>query len=375
MGQVSIGNNPFQPGAGTSPPVLAGRDAELEFVERLLGALEQGRRPSQGLLFFGPRGNGKTSLLDRVASTAESRGLRAEELAVSAFDSRASLIRRLQEKAGLTGTRFQDVSVAGVGVAVAPGSPSEDATDLLTRWIGSSASPLAILLDEAQTVPTETGRLFFNAVQSAARRQLPFALFAAGTPDAPRRLREAGTFTERMFQQVPVGRLERDATIRALRTPASDAGRPFSEDAVRCLAAESQDYPYFIQLLGSAAWDAADDAEVDGITRASARNGIANARPHIERFYSQRFQEARSQGVHGALAPLAALVSRHGGRLDNVQLDRFLAEAAGEAGEAEVLHTLTDLGVLWETSPAGWEMGIPSFAEFLLAHHGSETRA
>lgn len=374
MDPASRQPNPFQPGAGARPPLLAGRDAEQALADERLALLETGRRPSQGILFFGPRGNGKTSLLDEIADHARQRGIRAEDLGVSSFENREVLIRRLQEKAGLTGARLRNVQFAGAGVAVQPGPPSGDAAELLAGWIADDDTPLVLILDEVHAVPAATGRIFFNAVQAAIRQELPFLLLAAGTPDAPRRLREAGTFTERMFRQAPVGRLQRDATVRALTEPAAEAGMPLADDAAAYLAAQSQDYPYFVQVLGSAAWEKAAQAEADEITVASAHAGTASVRSDLERFYAARLHEARGRGVHRALRPLATLIAERGGRLDNADLDRFLAEASKATGEGELLAVLTDLGVLWETPPAGWEMGIPSFADFLLRQRPVDNR-
>lgn len=374
MDPASRQPNPFQPGAGARPPLLAGRDAEQALADERLALLETGRRPSQGILFFGPRGNGKTSLLDEIADHARQRGIRAEDLGVSSFENREVLIRRLQEKAGLTGARLRNVQFAGAGVAVQPGPPSGDAAELLAGWIADDDAPLVLILDEVHAVPAATGRIFFNAVQAAIRQELPFLLLAAGTPDAPRRLREAGTFTERMFRQAPVGRLQRDATVRALTEPAAEAGMPLADDAAAYLAAQSQDYPYFVQVLGSAAWEKAAQAEADEITVASAHAGTASVRSDLERFYAARLHEARGRGVHRALRPLAALIAERGGRLDNADLDQFLAEASKATGEGELLAVLTDLGVLWETPPAGWEMGIPSFADFLLRQRPVDNR-
>lgn len=366
--------NPFQPGAGARPPLLAGRDAELALADERLALLAAGRRPSQGVLFFGPRGNGKTSLLDEIADSARRRGFRAEDLAVSSFENREVLIGRLQEKAGLTGARLQNVHLAGSGVAIQPGPPPEDAAELLARWIAAADTPLVITLDEVHAVPAASGRIFFNAAQAAIRRELPLLLLAAGTPDAPRRLREAGTFTERMFRPSPVGRLERAASVRALTEPAAKAGMPLADDAAAYLASHSQDYPYFIQVFGSAAWEKAERAGDHEINLQSASAGAVSIRPELELFYGARLQEARGRGVHSALRPLATLIARSGERLDAADLDAFLADASGTFGEAELLVALTDLGVLWETRPGGWEMGIPSFGDFVLRQPAARKR-
>ena len=366
MTEVRGPMNPFQPGAGARPPLLAGRAAELALAGELLASLESGQRPPQGLLLCGPRGNGKTVLLSQIAEEARGRGLRVEELSGGAYRDPEALGRELRERTGLAGTRITGVQAAGIGVSTQPGEPERNATRLFAHWIGQASAPLVILLDEAHAVEPDAGRLFFDAVQSATRADLPFLLLAAGTPDAPRRLRLAGTFTERALARVPVGRIGRSEAVRALGEPARGAGLPMDSDAAALLARESQGYPYFIQLLGSAAWRAAESASAPGIGIESAQQGIEAARPVIQRFYAERFAEARERSVHRALGPLAALVRQRGGRLNDDDLDEFAAKAPVPVGETVLLDILSDLGVLWEAEPSVWEMGIPSFADHIL---------
>lgn len=340
----------------------------MALADGLLESLARGRVPPRGLLFFGPRGNGKTAVLDRVAERALRLGMRAESLSAAAFRNPDALRLELQENAGLIGARLKGATAAGFGISAEPSPPTRNAAKLLAAWIGQTRTPLVVLLDEAQSIEPDAGRIFFEAVQEATRHSLPFLLLAAGTPDAPRRLRSAGTFTERALQRVPVGRLTRADTLLAFSEPASEAGLPMRRETALFLAGESQDYPYFVQLLGSAAWDAVDEAD-DEIGLDAAERGAASVRPQIERFYTERFDEARERAVHRTLAPLAVLVSERGGQITDAELDGFLEGASREHGESELLHALTDLGVLWKTRPAHWEMGIPTFATFVLEHH------
>ena len=378
MGRRSVPENPFRPGAGALPPVVAGRSRELALGGALLDQLERGGAPSRGLLFFGPRGNGKTTLLARLGEEARRRGLTAERLPAAVVAEERRLIRRLQERSGLLQGRITGAQAAGFGISTEPAPATEDVEELLLAWIRASPRPLVILLDEAHTVAPETGRLFFDALQEATARSLPFVLVAAGTPDAPRRLRECGTFTERALERVPVGRLERTASVEALAEPMKHAGVPFQEDAVALLAAESQDYPYFVQLLGRAAWDAAG-AGAAGITPEAALRAVSTARPEMERFYAERYAEARGRGIAAALVPIAELFLARGGRVREAELQARLATltqaASAEDGPRHLLDTLSDLGVVWETPPSGWEMGIPSFADFVISRYGDGSSA
>src|SRR5437762_2466206 len=74
--------NPYTPGAGSRPPELAGRDAEIQAFRILLRRVRTGR-PEKSLLITGLRGVGKTVLLGTFRDLAESEGLRTAEAEVT----------------------------------------------------------------------------------------------------------------------------------------------------------------------------------------------------------------------------------------------------------------------------------------------------
>ena len=83
-----------------------------------------------------------------------------------------------------------------------------------------------------------------------------------------------------------------------------------------------------------------------------------------------RFEEAWEHEIVAALAPLADRMVRRDGRLGDHELRELLGEIAGLESvpfdPASLLVTLRDLGVVWETASGVWEMGIPSFADYIL---------
>ena len=371
--------NPFRPGAGQMPPYLAGREAELALADKWLRQLTGGTAPAQGILFYGPRGNGKTVLLEHIAARARDLGLRAEDLPPAALRDEGQLIRSLRQRARLTGGRLTGVQLGPVGATAERAEPSAEASDLFEAWIRADSAPLVVVVDEAHTVEPAVGRDFFDAVQKANRAGLPFFLIAAGTPDAPRKIRHAGTFAERVFKRLPIGRLDRAAAAQALVKPAEADGRTIAGNALELLVGESQAYPFFIQLLGSAAWEAADGAGESIISLQAAEQAVTAVRIDVERFYMDRFDEARERRVTQALRPLAQLVVRHGGRLGDEEFEALLEEIAARESvpfdPASLLVTLRDLGVVWEVAPDVWEMGIPSFADHILGRSAGTGQA
>ena len=362
--------NPFQPGRGVLPPLLAGRDSELAAADERLDRMEAGRSPAEDLLFCGPRGNGKTALLLEIERRARERGMRVETLPTPALSGVDRLVRELQEHTGGRQGRFTGVQVAGFGATATPDEPTENIMRLLVSWSNATPDrPLVIVLDEVQSLAPEVAPAFFDGVQQAKPRAAPFLVLAAGTPDAPRRLRQAATYNERGFAQVPVGRLARSETKAALAEPAKAAGRPIAEDAAALLAEQSQDYPYFVQLLGSAAWKAADRAGAPDIPLSLARRGAAEAVAPIERFYEGRYEEAESRRIEPVLKPLALLFAEHGGEVPASALKSLLRPLAERDSvpfdDLGLRQELTDLGVVWSVRPGTWELGIPSFADYL----------
>ena len=67
-------DNPFTPGSGLSPPYLAGRESEQSSLGAVLRRTKK-RGTGQTIVMYGPRGNGKTVLLNWVETECNKEGV------------------------------------------------------------------------------------------------------------------------------------------------------------------------------------------------------------------------------------------------------------------------------------------------------------
>ena len=131
--------NPYSPGAGLRPPLLAGRQQEVDAFDAVLRRGELGR-VSQGLMLTGLRGVGKTVLLNELAARAAASRWITVQLevrpggALDAFSSLASsLTIAIREQQG---PKLSEIarralgSIKGFSVTVDPNGPLSVSLDV-----------------------------------------------------------------------------------------------------------------------------------------------------------------------------------------------------------------------------------------------------
>ena len=295
--------NPYSPGAGTPPPELAGRD---ELIERAAVALDRIRagKPARSFILYGLRGVGKTVLLNRIRQDAEARGiasvgmeapeerslpallipaLRTGLLRLSGGEAlKDNLLRAMRALAGFTRAlrvKYGDIEVridAEPETGLADSSDLDlDLVDLLTalgKAAGERDTAFVLFIDELQYVPENQLASLIAALHSTGQEQLPITMVAAGLPQLVGRTGNAKSYAERLFEFVPVGRLDDDDARDALIVPASREGVAFDPEAVSEVLRETDGYPYFLQEWGKHIWDAAGASPIgpDDAKRATA---------------------------------------------------------------------------------------------------------
>jgi hypothetical protein len=281
--------NPFKPGAGHTPPYLAGRDAERDEFARLLAQ----DTILENLVLTGLRGVGKTVLLESLKplaieerwlwvgtdlseSTSVSEGSMAKRICadLSLVTSNVVVGRHEETLPGFEGerrvheVRLNYDTLAGI-YAETPGLSADKLKAVLHRvWSALSqytdVRGIVFAYDEAQTLSDQASKeefplsLLLDVFQSIQRAGLPMMLVLTGLPTLFPKLVEARTFSERMFRVVYLKSLSASESRDAILKPIADANCPvrLGEPAVDEIVDMSGGYPYFIQFVCREVYDA-----------------------------------------------------------------------------------------------------------------------
>jgi hypothetical protein len=380
--------NPYAPGAGTPPPELAGRD---DLIERAAIALDRIRagRAARSFILYGLRGVGKTVLLNRIRLDAEARGLTSVKIeapeerslpALLAPALRATLLRLDRGEAAKAGTaramralagfakalkfKFQDIEF---GLDIDPekgladsGNLDNDLADLLSS-VGAAAAErrtvVVLFIDELQYVPEDQLASLITALHATTQDQLPITMVAAGLPQLVGQSGRAKSYAERLFEFVPIDRLDDEAAKTALTVPAAKERVEYRPDAVSEILRQTLGYPYFLQEWGKHSWDIADASpiEIEDCRQATA-DALAELDASFFRVRFDRLTPAEKRYMR-AMAELGPGPHRSG---DIAEILRQKVTTV-----APVRNTLIAKGMLYSPAHGDTAFTVPLFDGFM----------
>ena len=375
--------NPYTPGAGTSPALLAGRTAQIAVLRNLMDQVEAGRTGNP-LIYVGLRGMGKTSLLYTAQDLLREQGwlvgyyevrrsvapgiLVQNIIAGSAQFATGKLREALANGSHRIGGMKLTLGPAGFSFGIDTDRNEDTAVDpflaLVTflRRLGSDARAngvgVALLIDEVQLFRKSDLALLIQAL--SALRGEPIVLIGAGLPGLPAAMAGANTYAER-FRFEDIGTLSDEDAREAVVAPAFGQGVLWDDAATSILIDAAQGYPYFVQLYASEAWNVAGGASV--ITPEHVRESHEAVQQQLNiGLYAARYDRlsAREREYVDALAALMA-----------TGLNRVGSGAvAKELGKP--LNTLTPVrdrvikkGVVHSPVVGTLEFSVPGFASYV----------
>lgn len=389
-----MSENPFRPGAGHSPPVLAGREAELADLARLLSQTVI----LENAVVTGLRGMGKTALLDAFKPLAEGEGWRwaGTDITEEASFDEERLATRILADCALAASGIP-VSLPGdpvVGFLGADGSAGRplgcahlqsvyDATPGLVsdklaaalRFLWSAASHavrgFVLVYDEAQNLSDHAERnafplaLLLNVLQRIQREGLPFLLVLSGLPTLVPGLVASRTYAERMFHEVRLRRLDAAAVREAVIGPLAGTGIDFSAETVDTIVEMSAGYPCFVQYV------ARDMFEVRLREKCGTSSGVLPREEILRRLDSDFFQGRwanltdRQRDLLRVVAEMDSCEKGFSAREAAKQSGKLLVRAFRTAQAGQVLEALSRRGMLVRTDEGLFAIALPLLAQFV----------
>jgi AAA ATPase domain len=377
--------NPYTPNAGSRPPELAGRAAEIEQFRVVVGRLKRGAT-EQSMIIRGLRGVGKTVLLNTFEDYAEAEGFLtyyheltpdSSLVAEIARDAQAALARlklsaramgAIRDALAHLGT-IKVVGPEGIELAVDlrkadEGTITRDLSELFLQLGGAAAnkrSGVVFLLDEVQFVAEVEYRAVVSALHRATQKNMPITLAGAGLPQIPRLTGEARSYAERLFTFPVIANLPSDDARAALVEPARQQNVEFTEDAVELALSWTGGYPFYIQQLGKHAWNLASTSPI-------GRGDIEAAMPAAQAALDMSIYEVRVQrATDQERRYMRAMAELGGGPYRSGAVAAKLGKTT--AAVSMVRQRLLDKGLIYATEDYGYvDFTVPRFAEFMQRH-------
>jgi AAA ATPase domain len=388
-------DSPYTPGAGHTPPILAGRELlESEWRQMLSDIGGSGRTHARDIILCGPRGVGKTVLLSSFQQLAEDQGY--DTIQLQMVSAGAGLIggilahakhqhKPAWQHARAAAERLTSINAtsAGFGTGVAvndstrqtpvdPGSLAQ-AIATLAHEIRAEAPGCGLLISLDELQVSRAGDL---ALLAAALEHLnveypdsSVAFAASALPNINDALREAGvTHADGLFeiQAIPV-ELARAAARFAIVEPARQRGVIWSELGAGKLLAATHGYPAHLQLFADETWKLA--AGPREITVEDAERGVARAEQLVEtRTLDPRWQRAADRQVQ--LLAALAVVSTTKTDTDyatTAEISHVLGRTPQEWSETRI--ELINESDIYAPSRGRLAFTVPTYSRYVLRHY------
>ena len=368
--------NPFTPGVGVSPPYLAGRENEQCELSKILADMADGDSPHSDIVMYGPRGMGKTVLLNWIENEAEKTEkdqlpLRAIQTTPTIFPSLELLWNKLISDDAKRKYWPTKIEAGGFGQKIIWNTNAPEEDDLVSALIEECKErPLVLLMDEAHTMDSRFCQDLLNISQQA-RKKAPFLLVLAGTPGLTQFLKTVGaSFVERS-KKMGIARIDEKSAKDAIVKPMSKYGIKIDPDALEQIVDDSQCYPYFIQLWGAALWDLAKNNSLETLTIKE----VVEAKSVVEKvritFYKDRQDTLEEKKLLPACAAMATLFQERGTITKNTLIDVITDSFSDEPVARDLAndHLLTLIRHEFVWAPPGtdlYEAAIPSLMTYVL---------
>ena len=370
-------NNPFNPGPGTIPLYVAGRAQERELINKTLvtiADLSKNKKRDQSspgplapIKIVGPRGVGKTILLHEAWKKGKELGIHV--LHVPQLESFLEVYLLDGLVSADDYKKFGDQLIHNNnGSAESPEAYSEQEYAFFVKHLRKKLKqkPVLLLLDEAMHYDGSVFESLLQLCQKLMIEDEPLAVIMAGTPQLDPFLSQLNVGFIKRSAIVRINLLSDEDTRDALAKPFAMQGIKAAPAAIDYLAALTDNYPFFIQIAGSQAWDTMLKAGKREVSLALAKKAQVEIEEQRDDFYHGLYSRIMSALLLQHAFRIMEILEMNDGKAGRETLLSGLAgKQRGVYGKEhlEAFAQLVDLGFIWEQGGL-MEAGKPSFFSY-----------
>ena len=374
--------NPFTATVGKTPAVLAGRD---EYLHDFDAAIQDGPGSHERIsIITGPRGVGKTVLLNEFEAVAQSHAWHViSETTTRGFNERIRdrAFKLVQELSDEPKRRLSGIKIPYLGFdteSVSTYSPTPTLRSVLDELfdyqteidarLGQEPVGLLITLNELHYAHMDEIIEFGTTIQHLVREDREIAVAMAGIPGAVKPLlaadegRNPVTFLRRA-NRIETGMVSIEEVRMALEETTAQAEVSWTSEALDAASKATGGYPFMIQLVGQHAFRNLTDDVID--------------------------EDAVSHGIGAARRKLGQLVHEPS-LADLSEVDRtFLTAMSTDDGPSRMSDVAARMGVdsqyagnyrkrlidaemIRPTSHGFVDYELPYMREYLRSHHATD---
>ena len=370
--------NPFAPGTGHRPEHVAGRKREFALLEEALQGIDRSKIQEDGLLerasmaplvLTGPRGVGKTMMLGWMQERAQEMGIHVARLAhvSDLLTPGDTLLSLFDDVAGgdedlLQGSRviFTD---AGVDLPAAVRIYSKILEAKLRQ------GPVALLMDEAHHYQDEYMEFILRVGEQLIDERHPLVMLVVGTPDLLSYLHkiDAG-FLERS-KVIHINLMTTAESKSGLSKPFADRGIEVEPQALEMMWGMTDNYPYFIQLVGAEIWKSLPQEGKRQVDVALFDQAQEKINDDLRGFFSLLYDEMDDNDLTSyALQAAEAIIRQQGAAVGVKDIEIVLQQENSGLSAADarsIVERLRWLGFIWRGEEDRLEISIPSFFTYV----------
>ncbi len=374
--------NPFACRTGTLPEHIVGRKRGFKDLEEALWTIRPGKFEKDGrmksppispIVFTGPRGTGKTLMLDWMEERAQEMGIYVARVNNFQDLAEGTALRRLLDavaggvyKVLLKLLKSFGLAVEQVGEEEMTPSAAfyayEDALEAKLRQ-----GPVLLLMEDVHLYEIDVLEALLYAAQDLVSGRYPCVLVLAGTPELDHSIIKTRAGFMARAPSIDINLLKTEDSKKALSKPFADRDIEVEPQALEMMWDMTGNHPYFVQLVGSEIWKSLPPdgkKKVDVALVEQAREAINSKRRD---FFRAIYDELKDEEIASYALQVGEEIEESGPMYRHIK--RFLLDKNSDLSNEDahrIAFRLEDLGFVWhEYGESDRLLGFPAFLPYL----------